>query len=212
MTAVKICGISSPEHMLVAAACGADYVGLVFAPSKRQVTVEQAQYLIKTLRDAGYTTPVVGLFVNASAAAIQSVVRTCALDVIQLHGNEPYALLAQLPAIPVWRAVRLAGSADEDEWLAQTDARVTLLVDAAVPGAFGGTGAPADWQAAAALAQQRRVVLAGGLHPGNVTAAIAQVHPWGVDVSSGVERAGFKDNGLIAAFIDTAKRHITEEA
>jgi len=211
MTVVKICGISSPEHMLVAAATGADYLGLVFAPSKRQVTVAQAQYLIKTLRDAGYTIPVVGLFVNASAAAIQAVVRTCALDVIQLHGNEPYALMAELPTVPVWRAVRLAGGADEDEWLAHADARVTLLVDAAVHGAFGGTGASADWQAAAILAQQRRVMLAGGLHPGNVTTAIAQVRPWGVDVSSGVERAGFKDNGLIAAFIHTAK-HTPEEA
>ncbi|MEY2844771.1 MAG: hypothetical protein RL076_317 [Chloroflexota bacterium] len=211
MTVVKICGISSPEHMLVAAAAGADYVGLVFAPSKRQVTVEQAQYLVKTLRDAGYTTSVVGLFVNASADAIRAVVQACALDVVQLHGNEPYALVAALPSVPVWRAVRLAGSEDEAEWLAHTDARVTLLVDAAVPGAYGGTGARADWQAAATLAQHRRVMLAGGLHPGNVATAIAQVRPWGVDVSSGVERAGFKDNGLIAAFIDTAK-DVTEEA
>jgi phosphoribosylanthranilate isomerase len=205
MPKVKICGISSPEHMIVAAAAGADYLGLVFAPSRRQVTVDQAQQLVKTLRDAGYATPVVGLFVNASATAISTVVHTCGLDVVQLHGNEPYALCADLPNLPIWRAVRLAGADDETEWLASTDDRITVLVDAPVDGAFGGTGRLADWQAAATLARQRRVVLAGGLHPQNVQAAIAQVHPWGVDVSSGVERDGFKDNGLIAAFVALAK-------
>ncbi len=205
MPKVKICGISSPEHMVVAAAAGADYLGLVFAPSRRQVTVDQAQHLVKTVRDAGYATPVVGLFVNASAEAIATVVRECGLDIVQLHGNEPYALCANLPQMPIWRAVRLAGSDDEAEWLAHNDDRVTLLVDAPVNGAFGGTGVRADWQAAAALAAQRRVVLAGGLNPQNVQSAVAQVHPWGVDVSSGVERDGYKDNGLIAAFIALAK-------
>lgn len=205
MPVVKICGISSPEHMLVAAASGADYLGLVFAPSRRQVTRDRAQLLVHTLRQAGYTTPVVGLFVNASAAAIRTVVTECALDVVQLHGNEPRALLAELPDVPVWRAVRLAGSADEAEWLATNDDRVTLLVDAAVPGAFGGTGTQADWDAAAQLARQRRIMLAGGLTPRTVRAAITHVQPWGVDVSSGVERDGFKDNGLIAAFVDMAK-------
>ena len=205
MPKVKICGISSPEHMVVAAAAGADYLGLVFAPSRRQVTVDQAQYLVQTLREAGYATPVVGLFVNASADAITTVVRTCGLDVVQLHGNEPYALCANIPNVPIWRAVRLTGSDDETEWLATHDERVTLLVDAPVAGAFGGTGERADWQAATALARQRRVVLAGGLNPQNVQTALAQVQPWAVDVSSGVERDGHKDNGLIAAFVALAK-------
>lgn len=205
MTVVKICGITSPEHMLIAAAAGADYLGLVFAPSRRQVTLEQAQSLVHTLRSAGYSTPVVGLFVNASPVAMRTVVQTCALDVVQLHGNEPLHVLDEIPALPVWRAVRLAAAPDEAAWLASHDPRITLLVDAAVPGAYGGTGATADWQAAATLAQQRRIVLAGGLTPRNVHAAITQVRPWAVDVSSGVERDGFKDNGLIAAFVDIAK-------
>lgn len=210
MTIVKICGITAPEHMLIAAASGADYLGLVFAPSRRQVTCEHAQVLIQSLRAAGYTTPVVGLFVNASTAAIRTVVQACALDVVQLHGNEPLAILDEVPTLPIWRAVRLAGSPDEAEWLASHDSRITLLVDAAVPGVYGGTGTTADWQAAATLAQQRRVVLAGGLNPRNVQSAITHVRPWGVDVSSGVERDGFKDNGLIAAFVDIAKDVLKE--
>jgi phosphoribosylanthranilate isomerase len=206
MTIVKICGLSSPEHLLVAAAAGADYVGLVFAPSRRQVSLSTAQRLVATLRDAGYATQVVGLFVNESAATIAATVATCGLDVVQLHGTEGYDIVAELPVMPIWRALRLNGSADEAAWLTSSDARITTLVDAPITATqFGGTGESADWAAATALARQRHIVLAGGLTPGNVRAAIHQVSPWGVDVSSGVERAGYKDNGLIAAFIDLAK-------
>lgn len=206
MTIVKICGLSSPEHLLVAAAAGADYIGLVFAPSRRQVSISTAQRLVATLRDAGYATQVVGLFVNESATTIAATVAACGLDVIQLHGTEAYDSIADLPPLPVWRALRLNGAADESPWLATADVRITPLIDAPMTATqFGGTGGFADWGAAAALASQRRVVLAGGLTPDNVRTAIRQVAPWGVDVSSGVERAGYKDNGLIAAFIDLAK-------
>lgn len=203
---VKICGIRSPEHLLVAAAAGADLIGLVFAPSKRQVDLETGKMLVQTLRDNGYKTKVVGLFVNASVATIQQVVRECQLDCVQLHGNEPLSMLDQLPDVPVWRAVRLQGADDEAEWLATTNPRVTLLVDAHVQGAFGGTGTQADWHRATELAQTRQIVLAGGLNPQTVVTAIRQVHPWAVDVSSGVERDGIKDNGLMASFIDLAKQ------
>lgn len=203
---VKICGIRAPEHLLVAAAAGADMIGLVFAPSKRQVDLETGKMLVQVLRDAGYATKVVGLFVNASVATIRQVTQECQLDCIQLHGNEPLSILAELPELPVWRAVRLQGADDESEWLTTTHPRVTLLVDAHVSGSYGGTGAQADWAKATELATQRPVVLAGGLNPGNVVAAIRQVRPWAVDVSSGVERDGIKDNGLMTAFIDLAKQ------
>lgn len=203
---VKICGIRTPEHLLVAAAAGADMVGLVFAPSKRQVDIDTGSTLVRVLRDAGYATKVVGLFVNASISTIAQVTHACQLDCIQLHGNEPLSMVDQLPDVPVWRAVRLQGAADESEWLATHHPRVTLLVDAHVSGTYGGTGAQADWIAAAELAQRRPVVLAGGLTPRNVVSAIRQVRPWAVDVSSGVERDGIKDNGLMASFIDLAKQ------
>jgi phosphoribosylanthranilate isomerase len=203
---VKICGIRAPEHMLVAAAAGADMIGLVFAPSKRQVDLDTGKMLVQVLRDAGYSTQVVGLFVNASAATIRQVAQECKLDCIQLHGNEPLSMLDALPELPIVRAVRLQGADDEAEWLTTTHPRVTLLVDAHVSGSYGGTGAQADWTNAAELAAQRPVMLAGGLNPSNVVAAIQQVRPWAVDVSSGVERDGIKDNGLMAAFIDLAKQ------
>ncbi|RLT22606.1 MAG: phosphoribosylanthranilate isomerase, partial [Chloroflexi bacterium] len=103
MTIVKICGLSSPEHLLVAAAAGADYIGLVFAPSRRQVSISTAQRLVATLRDAGYATQVVGLFVNEPASTIATTVAQCSLDVIQLHGTEAYDIVAELPPMPIWR-------------------------------------------------------------------------------------------------------------
>jgi phosphoribosylanthranilate isomerase len=203
---VKICGITSPEHLLVSAAAGADYIGLVCAPSRRQVTSTQAQRLVATLRDAGYLTPIVGLFVNESPDVVAQTVRDVGIDIIQLHGTEPFEQLDALPVMPIWRAVRLQGAPAEEPWLARSLPHVTLLVDAFVADAYGGTGVRADWEAAAHLAAQRDIVLAGGLHPANVREAIRTVKPWCVDVSSGVERAGYKDNGLIAAFIDIAKQ------
>ena len=149
---VKICGITSPEHLLVSAAAGADYIGLVCAPSRRQVTSTQAQRLVATLRDAGYLTPIVGLFVNESPDVVAQTVRDVGIDIIQLHGTEPFEQLDALPVMPVWRAVRLQGAPAEEPWLARSLPHVTLLVDAFVADAYGGTGVRADWEAAAHLA------------------------------------------------------------
>lgn len=203
---VKICGIRSLEHLLIAATVGADMVGLVFAPSRRQVDVAQAQQLVQGLRNAGYQTQVVGLFVDAPVAEIVHAVDTCGLDVVQLHGHEPITLLDELRQLPIIKAVRLQGDASEQAWLDTLDSHVTLLVDAPPhDNQYGGTGMRADWSQAATLAQTRRVMLAGGLTPTNVAEAIRTVQPWGVDVSSGVERDGLKDNGRIAAFVHLAK-------
>jgi phosphoribosylanthranilate isomerase len=203
---VKICGITSPEHALVAAASGADYLGFIFAPSKRQITNERAKALVATVRDAGYLTPIIGLFVNESPDRMVQTVNDVGIDIVQLHGDEPFELLDALPIMPIWRALRLRSGVQESAWLEHTNAHVTILVDAYVPDSFGGTGVRADWEAAAKLAATRDIVLAGGLTPSNVREAIKTVKPWCVDVSSGVERAGYKDNGLITAFIDLAKQ------
>lgn len=170
------------------------------------MTIPQAAQLVATLRSAGYITRVVGLFVNETPDVIAQTVAAVGVDIIQLHGTEPFSILDALPVMPVWKAVRLAGSSEEAAWLAHTQPNVTLLVDAHTPDAYGGTGVRANWEAAARLAVQRPIVLAGGLTPQTVRAAIQTVKPWGVDVSSGVERAGYKDNGRIAAFVDIAKQ------
>ena len=199
---IKICGLRTVEHALVATNAGATMLGFVFAPSKRQITPGEAAEIIAAVRAQAQQAPkIVGLFVNAPGSEIASIVERCKLDWLQLCGNEPVELLEDLPRLPLLRAIRLDGSASEASWLALPPKQVTPLIDAHIKGSYGGTGALADWPGAAQLARQRNVMLAGGLTPENVGAALAQVQPWGLDVSSGVEREGQKDSLRIRQFI-----------
>ena len=199
---IKICGLRTAEHALVAANAGATMLGFVFAPSKRQITLGEAAEIIAAVQAQAQQAPkIVGLFVNAPGSEIARIVERCKLDWLQLCGNEPVELRDDLPTIPLLRAIRLDGSASEAAWLALPPEQVTPLIDAHVKGSYGGSGALADWPGAAHLAQQRNVMLAGGLTPENVGAALTQVQPWGLDVSSGVEREGRKDSQRIRQFI-----------
>ncbi len=198
---VKICGITNPDDALHAAACGADALGFVFYPaSRRCVTVEAAAAICAELPP--FVTRV-GLFVNEMPERIRAVVARCGLDAVQMHGDESPAdcLLAPLRVV---KGVRPVAGAEPGDWDAY---RVSaLLVDAAVPGAYGGTGERADWAMAARLAARRRVILAGGLNVENVADAIRAVRPYAVDVASGVEREpGKKDPDKVAAFIRAAR-------
>lgn len=202
---VKICGLRTVEHALAAASAGADMVGLVFAPSRRRVTAEQAATIAAAIRGLPAPRPlVVGLFVHEPPASIAAVAASVGLDLAQLSGDEPPEDADAL-AMPLLKSVRLDGSPREADWVARAGERLTLLVDAHVPGAFGGTGAIADWARAAELARCAPVLLAGGLSPENVAQAIAAVRPRGVDVSSGVETDGAKDSAKIEAFIRAAR-------
>lgn len=202
---VKICGLRTVEHALAARAAGADLVGLIFAPSRRRVTVEEGAAIAAALRAAGEATPrIVGLFVNEPPAEVVAVARAVGLDLAQLSGDEPPEDADALP-LPLIKAVRLDGSVREAAWVGRAGPRLTLLVDAHVPGAYGGTGVTADWERAAELARRVPLLLAGGLSSDNVAAAIAAVRPAGVDVSSGVESAGVKDSARIAAFVAAAR-------
>lgn len=206
MTLIKICGIRTFEHAQTAAESGADMIGFMFAPSKRRITSEQAAEIAIALRAGGGPVPLlVGVFANETPGQIAATVEQCGLDAIQLSGDEDAAIAEQLPARRLIKAIRLADDPTERGWLALPAERVTLLVDAHVPGSYGGTGAVADWSRAARLAHERPILLAGGLSPANVVAAIQQVRPWGVDVSSGVERDGQKDSVLIRAFVAAAQ-------
>ncbi|NJL04489.1 MAG: phosphoribosylanthranilate isomerase [Chloroflexaceae bacterium] len=222
MTAVKICGVMTAEHALAAATAGADLVGLVFAPSRRQITLAQALPIVAALRRYPRRIRIVGLFVNAAPELINTLATQCDLDYVQLSGDELPAQAATIQ-LPLLKSVRLNASPHDQAWLAHTLRQCTspsllpntlpaelrpavfrLLVDAHVAGQYGGTGTLADWEQAASLAQQVPIVLAGGLTPENVAAAIQRVRPWGVDVSSGVERDGVKDPHRIAAFVHAA--------
>ncbi len=210
MTTVKICGLRTEEHALAALEAGADFLGFIFAPSRRQVQPETVASIVAAVRAApgGDRIRCVGVFVNESAERMVEIARIAGLDTLQLSGDEPIAILDTLrqlaPDLEVIKALRLTGSDDEVPWL-DAPVSIRLLIDAHVPGSYGGAGVVGDWQQAAQLARQRQVLLAGGLHPGNVAQAIAEVQPWGVDVSSGVETEGTKDSAKIRSFIATVR-------
>jgi phosphoribosylanthranilate isomerase len=208
MTLIKICGLRTIEHALAAADAGADMLGLVFAESRRQISPEQAALIVEALRNRPSTRQVtiIGLFVNEAPERMLAITHQCGLDAIQLSGDEASAVADQLPDIALLKAIRLNGAPSEAGWLEADQApEARLLVDAHVPGSYGGAGVLADWNHAAALARRRSIMLAGGLTPENVGAAIRHVRPWGVDVSSGVETSGAKDVAKIRAFVAAAR-------
>lgn len=221
MTIVKICGLRTVEHALTAVAAGADLLGFIFAPARRQIGPGQAATIAAAVRAApgGQRVGLVGVFVNESVGHMLDIASACSLDALQLSGDEPAAIVGELradrPDRAIIKAIRLAGTDAEQGWL-EAGAPVRLLVDAHVPGAYGGAGVVADWARAAELARRQPIMLAGGLSPDTVAEAIAQVRPWGVDVSSGVETDGVKDHAKIQAFVAAARaadrsRHETRD-
>ena len=197
---LKVCGITRLTDALHAVQHGATALGFVFWPrSPRYVAPERVAQIVAELPSG---VVVVGVFVNQPVEEIRGVAAEARLTAIQLHGDEPPAYADAL-AWPVFRSVTLESAADAcSAWAPET----TLLVDAADRERRGGTGTLVDWQGAAALARNRRVVLAGGLTPANVAAAIEFVQPYGVDVSSGVEGApGIKDFDKMSRFLASAR-------
>ncbi|GAC1473041.1 MAG: phosphoribosylanthranilate isomerase [Chloroflexota bacterium] len=199
MTRVKICGLRRPEDVVAAVDAGADFVGFVFAPSRRQVAPNCVRDMTSTLREHSHAQSV-GVFVNAEPAEMNRLTRDCSLDYVQLSGDESEDVVRALdvPAIQVFHV----GDHSDPEVLADrvagTSAELVLL-DTSRPGAFGGTGTAFDWSRVPIT--DRPILLAGGLHAGNAGTAVAAVHPWGVDVSSGVETDGEKDYTKMRAFV-----------
>jgi phosphoribosylanthranilate isomerase len=198
---VKICGITNLDDAHHAAACGADALGFVFYPgSSRIENPDMARRIIAELPPLVTT---VGLFVNEPPARSREMVDFCGLNTVQLHGDEEPDQCCY-PPCRVIKAFRLRGDMQDSLFAAYKVS--ALLLDAFVPDQFGGTGHRCDWTKAAAIASQHRVILAGGLNPENVAEAVRQVHPYGVDVSSGVEeKPGQKDPEKVARFIRMAK-------
>lgn len=210
---VKICGVREPSQARAAAAAGADLVGFIFAPARRRVTPEAARLCIEEARAAAGRPGVmaVGVFVDVGAEEINRTVEVAGLDLVQLHGDEPPGLLGELSR-PVVKAVRPEAGTPLSEvvelierYRAVPNAPLTFLVDGYAAGIAGGEGVRADWGLAATLARSYPVVLAGGLTAESVGRAINEVRPIGVDVSSGVERAGEKVARLIGDFVAAAK-------
>jgi len=209
VTRIKICGITLPDDAARAAAAGVDFIGLNFWPrSKRYVKPERGPLLAAAARGAG-TPKVVGVFVDPDVDEVIEITKAVDLDIIQLHGDESPDTCKRISLAvyrPVWKAVPVSSVRDIehlDAWPAEA-----MLLDAPTPGR-GGAGARFDHM----LARQARerhprilVVLAGGLTPETVGAAIASVEPYAVDVASGVEAGpGIKDPAKLAAFVAAAK-------
>ena len=189
MTKVKICGLKTFEAVQTAVAAGADYVGFVLAPSKRQVTLDQAGQLAQLIPD---TVEKVGVFVSPTKEELLEAIAAIPLDLVQIHGDWDDSLVEQLP-VPVIRAIQVTAGGE----LPQTQADY-LLFDAPV----AGSGQTFDWQVMDTSRLEHPFFIAGGLTVDNVQAAIRRFMPYAVDVSSGVETNGQKDLQKIRAFIE----------
>jgi len=198
---VKVCGITTPADAEGCVALGVDWLGLNFVPSSpRCIDVATARAIRHAISGRAL---LVGVVADRSEADLLELCRDASLDSLQLHGDEPPELVARLTP-RAFKALRVGSAADVAR---ARDFVGLLLVDAKVPGVLGGTGHAVDLTLAAELALCRPILLAGGLRPDNVAAAVQAVHPWGVDVASGVERArGVKDLGAVEAFVKSARR------
>ena len=224
MTRIKICGLQRLADAQVAAAAGVDYIGLVFVPGHRRcLDTAAAAALAAGLRaNTGHCPQIVGLFVDQPLAAVRQIIQAIPLDAVQLCGQESPDYCRQLrqgESVAVIKVLHIPDQAGDDDAAAAEllagletamrqyqEAGCLITLDRLVAGLPGGTGQSFDWSIAAQLSRKgHQFLLAGGLTPANVAAAINQVQPWGVDVSSGVETAGMKDPVKIQAFVDKAR-------
>jgi phosphoribosylanthranilate isomerase len=216
MTRVKICGIQKLDDALVAAQAGADLIGLVFVPKRRRrLSIEAARSIVYGLKASIDRPPrIAGLFADQPLEEVNHTIEACSLDLAQLCGQESLDYCGQVPAqtIKVLHVSEEVSGDGDIDGLAETiemyrSAGHLVSLDRLVEGLQGGTGQSFDWSIAARLSRRgHSFLLAGGLTPANVAQAIATAHPWGVDVSTGVETNGVKDPQKIRAFIRNARQ------
>jgi len=209
MTFIKICGIKNEEDALATAEAGADFIGLVFAASPRQVTPALAVKIKTALKKNKARAKSVGVFVNAPAPTVRKIADACHLDWIQLSGDESWEYGAELgrPMIKVIKFSRnepleAVGRQMNDGKKIMGKNKYMFLLDSSTADKYGGTGITFDWKLAKPIAERFPVIIAGGLNPGNVGRVIKLIKPWGVDVSTGVETKGAKDMKKIIQFIE----------
>ena len=220
---IKMCGISKVETIPAIVDAKPDYMGLVFAPSKRQVTVDQAKTLVEELhkqyanrynRDAEQYSnqtlihqefiKTVGIFVNETLDNLVTIATEVNLDAVQLHGDEDEAFIQSLKErtnVEVWKAVQIRSAADAEAWI--DSSADMLLFDAYHKDERGGTGEVFDWSCLDEF--ERPFMLAGGIDSTNVARAIRTVRPYGIDISSGIETEGVKDDEKIKAFTNIVR-------
>lgn len=214
---VKMCGISKVETIPAVVEAKPNYMGLVFTPSKRQVTVDQAKTLVEELhkgcakkygsdteQDKNDTIKTVGVFVNETVDNLVTIANEANLDAVQLHGDEDETFIQSLKEctnVEVWKAVQIRSAADVEEWI--DSSADMILFDAYHKDERGGTGEVFDWSSLDEF--ERPFMLAGGIDSTNVARAIRTVRPYGIDTSSGIETNGVKDDEKITAFTKIVK-------
>jgi phosphoribosylanthranilate isomerase len=195
---VKICGITNEDDALFAVAMGADAVGFVFAPSPRQIAVQQVYDITRRLPPEILT---VGVFRDELPERVIDLVNRSGVKAAQLHGHETPSMVAEVAQSVRW-VIKAVVAGSRDATTADRFGTDLVLIDAPSPG----SGTVFDWSLVSDLPDGPRYLLAGGLTPDNVALAVSTVQPWGVDVSSGVERSpGRKDPLKVKAFIDRAR-------
>ena len=212
MTYIKICGIRDENHALAAIEAGADFIGLVFAPSKRQVSPAKAREIASAVKKNNDTAKVAGVFVNAPTSRVNELTDFCTLDWVQLSGDESWEYCHELKKAII-KVIHVSSGQKTDEILAAIETGYQLLpekeliclLDSRVGGAYGGTGQVFNWQLAREVSVRFPVMIAGGLTPANVGQLVREVQPWGVDVSTGVESNGLKDTSKIKAFVKAVR-------
>ncbi|MFB7158152.1 phosphoribosylanthranilate isomerase [Lysinibacillus sp. NPDC056232] len=201
MTKVKICGLKEQQHVQAAIKAGADAIGFVFAPSKRRVTVEQAQQLAKHVPEGVLK---IGVFVNPGAEELRTAIESVPLDYVQYHGEESPEFIRQQGYSAI-KALSVRGA--EDVQAAANYDVDYYLFDAPGTDFKGGSGHTFDWTLLEMVGIPReKLILAGGLQAENIEEAVSLVSPFMVDVSSGVETDGVKDIAKITAFIQAVKK------
>jgi phosphoribosylanthranilate isomerase len=215
---IKICGLADVDKALAAAAAGTDFLGLVFAPSRRRVAPEKACEIVEAVRHLNPCPAMVGVFVNAPVAEVNRVANMCHLDWVQLSGDESWEYCSQI-ACPVIKVIHVSPGTDvklieaeiENGYRLRPRGKLIYLLDTKVEDSYGGTGKVFDWRLARSISQRHNIMIAGGLDPSNVGRLIAEAAPWGVDVSGGVETEGKKDMLKVKTFIEivrqSGKRH-----
>lgn len=209
MTRIKICGVSDIESAIAVSQAGTDYLGMVFAPSRRQVTPEKALTIVEAVQQLDAHPQVVGVFVNKPAAEVNQIANYCQLDWVQLSGNESWDYCKEIE-MPLIKVFHIAPDTNQAEVTADIrkgysvipPEQLICLLDSTGNGTYGGTGTIFNWQVAKEVSEKFSVMIAGGLTPDNVGQLIKLTNPWGVDVSSGVETNGKKDISKIKSFIE----------
>jgi phosphoribosylanthranilate isomerase len=212
LTRIKICGITEPVYARAALEAGADFIGLVFAPSPRQITGATAMEISAAVKAEKSDTSVVGVFVNMPASEVNEVASRCRADYVQLSGDETWDYCLQIER-PVIKAVHVYPDSDEQGLLTGlnegrrilSSKQVIYMLDTRIDDRYGGTGQIFRWGVAKRTAERFPVIIAGGLTPDNVGEVVSQLKPYGVDVSSGVEVDGIKSIEKINAFVKAVR-------